>query len=111
MQLKKAKYKKIRVWGKKQISPDVYGCDCCKEVLKNYPNEDNRLDISVWPNKNSSEYNEVNTYHFCSWDCVLKFIPKIKSTYFASMPSIHFDSKGKGSATEFIQALKNISKK
>lgn len=74
-------------------------------TLKNYPNEDNRLDMTVWPSKDTD--NDVNHYHFCSWDCVLKFVPKIKSNYFASLPHLMFDHKGKGSVTELIKAIKN----
>ena len=67
-----------------------------------------RLDMTVWPTKDSDE---VQHYHFCSWDCVLKFIPKIKSTYFASLPHLTFYNNGKGSATELMKAINLLKSK
>lgn len=109
MLIKKAKYKKVKVWKRQEISPEVHGCDNCKVVLKSWPNEDNRLDMTVWPTKDTGH--DTQHYHFCSWDCVLKYIPKIKSTYFASMPHLMFDSEGKGSVTELLNAINLLKKK
>lgn len=104
MLLKKAVYKNTRVIRKIMIRDEVHGCDCCRKEIKEYPNESSRLILTVWPKKNQSN---TETYHFCTWKCLLKFIPRIKSNYFASLPHLHFDSKAKErTAIE----LKNIIK-
>ncbi len=108
MLIKKAKYKKVKTWSRKEVSPEVHACDNCKTViLEDFPNEEKRMDMTVWPDKKGSE---TMRYHFCSWECCLKFIPKIKSSYFASLPHLIFDSNGKGSATELIKAVNKIQK-
>lgn len=106
MLLKKAKYKKVKVWQSKIVSNDVHGCDCCKKVIDEYPNETARFTLDVWENEHNIE---VLHYHFCSWKCLLKFIPKIKSTYFASMPFLYFNEGDKErTATELINIIKTI---
>lgn len=105
MIIKKAKYKQVRVWQRRCVSSEVYGCDNCKTEIKEYPNEPLRLDMTVWPDKNHSE---TEHYHFCSWQCVLKFIPKIKSTYFASLPNLMFDEQGRKTASELIKIIKKL---
>lgn len=106
MLLKKAKYKKVQVWQRKMVSDDVHGCDCCKKVIDEYPNEANRLTLDVWDKENDSE---VTHHHFCSWKCLLKFIPKVKSSYFASMPFLYFNEGVKErTAAELIGIIKSL---
>lgn len=103
MIIKKAVYRKVQVEQKREVKSAVYGCDCCRAEIKDFHNETQRLEVKVWPDKNNSE---VEYYHFCSWRCVLKFIPTIKSSYFADLPFLYFDEgKGKRTATELINIL------
>lgn len=106
MLIKKAKYKKVRVWESKLVSQEVHGCDKCKTPIGNYPNEPQRLELSVWEKKDS---HETKNYHFCSWKCLLNFIPTIKSEYFASMPFLYFDEgNGKRTANELIKIIRKL---
>lgn len=103
MIIKKATYKKVRVTQNREVTPDVYGCDCCRKKIPEFPNEPQRLEITVWPDK---EHSESKSYHFCSWGCVLKFIPTIKSNYFATLPYIYFDEgKGPRTATDLLKTI------
>lgn len=103
MIVKKATYKKIRVTQTREVTAAVYGCDCCKTPIVGYPNEAQRLELKVWPDNKGSE---TQYYHFCSWKCVLKFIPTIKSEYFADLPFLYFDEgKGKRTAAELVRIL------
>lgn len=104
MIIKKAVYKKVRITQQREIKPEVYGCDCCRKEIKEYPNEPSRLTIDVWPDKTGDSMTQH--YHFCSWKCVLKFIPTIKSNYFASLPFLYFDEgNGKRTAKELIKLI------
>lgn len=103
MIIKKAKYKKVKVMQTRMVSPEVYGCDECKIEIKDYPNEDTRLEVSVFKDESSSS----DLFHFCSWECVFKFVPKIKSKYFATLPYLQYDSvNDKKNHKGFIKALK-----
>jgi len=103
MIIKKAEYKKVMVEKKRCISPGVYGCDECKKEIKEYPNETERLEMTIFKNSDQPEY-----LHFCSWECVLKYIPKIKTDYFVTLPYLFFDcnKKSKKGGNELIRLLK-----
>ncbi|MFA5727550.1 MAG: hypothetical protein WC886_07915 [Saccharofermentanaceae bacterium] len=87
MLIKKAKYKNVRITSRKCISREVYGCDECYHEICEFPNEAARLEVTVFQNPGA----EATTLHFCSWACVLKHLPKIKCSYFASLPYMYFD--------------------
>lgn len=110
MIIKKAVYKKKKVLQKTLISDAVYGCDCCRKEIKDYPNEKGRLDMAVFYNSNQGG-KDTDHYHFCSWSCVLKFIPTVKTGYFLNLPHVMFDEKGVKSAYELIRLLKPLTKK
>lgn len=106
MLIKKAKYKKVKVWQKRQISPDVHGCDCCKKEIKEWPNEASRLELTVFNNEHDTQ---SERYHFCSWSCVLKFVSTVKCNYFISLPHLYFDAGVKErTAKELIKLIKKI---
>lgn len=86
MIISKAVYKEKMVKRNVCVKDEVNGCDQCKEVIKEYPNEPSRLILTVFRHDDSN-----SDFHFCSWDCVLKFIPKIKIDYFFNLPSAMFD--------------------
>ena len=108
MIIKEAVYKTKTVKQKVRISDEVYGCDECRKEIKEYPNEDPRLDLAVFKYDNSA----ANHLHFCSWDCVFKHLPKIKTDYFVNIPYISYDRnvRGKG-AKRFLELIKTIKYK
>jgi len=91
MIIKKAKYKTVTVKQKRMVSDEVYGCDECKKEIKEFPNEDPRLNITVFYQIKPS----IDNYHFCSWECIINFIPKIETDYFFNLPPVCCDSKNK----------------
>lgn len=88
MLIKEAEYKEVEVIQRRQISPAVYGCDECECEIENYPNENNRLEVTVFFNDHEKD---TENLHFCSWDCVLSHLPKIKTDYFVSLPHLIYD--------------------
>lgn len=85
MIIKEAVYKKVKVTQNKLIENEIYGCDCCKQEIKEHPNEDNRLEITVFG------YNDENKhFHFCSWDCVFAFISELNEDFdFINLPFVY----------------------
>lgn len=107
MIIKKAVYKKVRVTQQREVTAEVYGCDCCRKKIVEFPNETRRLVVSVFKQGESSK-----DYHFCSWNCVLKFVPTIQSDYFATLPYIYFDEgKGPRTFTELLKVIGKLKKK
>ena len=76
---------------KGEISPDIYGCNNCRKEIQHELTAGKRqhLHMTIFrdPGNSSSEHLE-----FCSWKCVLAYLPKIKSNYFANLPYLHFDA-------------------
>lgn len=89
----------------KEISPEQHGCDQCEKPIVPYGN-DERLDVRVFSNKRDSS---SKAYFFCSWKCVFKFVKKVKTDYFFTLPYIIFDNKVKGRRVkDFFAAIKAI---
>lgn len=101
MLIKDAKYKKVRRTTNVRVSHEVYGCDECRKEIKNYPNETSRLEVRVFHHQAEADH-----LHFCSWKCVFKHLPKVKTDYFVDLPFIHFDTPVRNSK-EFFKALKS----
>ena len=87
MKIKEAVYEKVTQIVDKRISDEVYGCDECREEIIDFPNESQRLEVTVFRNDNS----ESDHLHFCSWACVFKYIPKISTDYFVNLPFVYYD--------------------
>lgn len=106
MLIKKAVYKEVPTTKRVVVTHEVHGCDECGSVIDEYPNPDNRLDLTVFRHVDDCE---TESHHFCSWECVLKFLPKIKTDYFVDLPMMYYDTpKGsKRSAKALIETLKN----
>lgn len=105
MIIKEAKYKKVKKLVSQLVTDTVYGCDECKKEIKDYPNESQSLELTVFRN------NDLPTehLHLCSWACVFKHIPKIKSDYFVSLPYLYFDDAvSKRGYKEMIRLIKKI---
>lgn len=106
MKIKDATYTTEMVERRKTLTEEVYGCDECRCEIKEYPNESNRLEVTVFQN----DGDDAGHLHFCSWKCTLKHIPKIKSDYFVSLPYLYFDGKDGNSrlASELISIIQTI---
>lgn len=107
MKIEEATYTTEMVERRKQLTPDVYGCDECGSVMDELPNEPNRLEMRVFHHTQE----DTDSLHFCSWRCVLKHIPKIQSDYFVDMPFLYFDSKegDKRLASELVEIIKSMN--
>jgi hypothetical protein len=69
--IKEATYKKVRVTQTREVTPDIYGCDECSEEIKQFPNEENRLEVKVF----HKDGKVTGDLHFCSWECVINHLP------------------------------------
>lgn len=107
MIIKQAKYKTKMVKQRVMVSGEVNGCDCCREEIRDYPNEPGRLEVTVFQHADSAEYKHL---HYCSWKCVLAALPKLQTDYFISLPYLYYDHTGRRSASELIKILKRRMK-
>jgi hypothetical protein len=75
---------------KKEISPEIYGCDNCrKEIQRNLEaGKRQHLQMTVFGHPMDLNTEELE---FCSWKCVLAYLPKIKCNHFVTLPYMHFD--------------------
>lgn len=107
MLLKKAVYKKVMKEVSQRVSDEVYGCDCCKKTIT----QGETLDIDVFFNdaakykKQEETYGgSADKYNFCSWECVIKKLSKIKTDYFISLPFLRYDNPKDGrGAKDFLK--------
>lgn len=105
MLIKEAVYKEVQVTRKELVEHEVHGCDHCASEIKEYPNEDSRLEITVFYHDHDKESEHL---HFCSWECALAHLAEIETDYFISLPYLYFDApKGsKRSAQHLIDVLR-----
>lgn len=108
MIIKQAKYKSKMVKQRVQVSEEVHGCDCCREEIKEYPNEAYRLEVTVFSHK---DHTEAAHLHFCSWVCVLQQLLKMKTDYFISLPYLMYDATGPRSAGALLKLLRKKGEK
>lgn len=110
MIVKKAKYRKVRRTVREQVSPEVYGCDYCKKAINMGLSGKHRAHLALTVFFNGGK--EAEHMHFCSWRCVLKHLPTIKTDYFISLPYLTFDGpEEKGlRAQDFFAALDSAAK-
>lgn len=103
MIIKKAVYKTKMEKVRRQVSPEVHGCDECKTEID--PNASTRLECTIF-----KQDRDTDKKSFCSWNCVFSYLPKIKSDYFVTLPYVHFDERKtkKGGAKELISILKKL---
>lgn len=108
MKLKEEVWKKEMREVNVRVSDEVHGCDSCKLVIDFNQKDVEYLEMTIHAHKD----NEYKRLVFCSWRCVLKYIPKIKCDYikcdyFVSMPYLEFDTKYKGvGAKDLIKLIK-----
>jgi hypothetical protein len=105
MIIKEAIYKKKRVTKLVRIEDEINGCDCCQKEIKS--GESLKLDI-FYDNKR-----DIDTDHkdFCSWECLLKELPKIECDSFINLPFLHYDKYSIGSpvsAKPLLDLLSNL---
>jgi hypothetical protein len=96
MLIKKAEYKKVVKEVVQKISDDIYGCDRCGREIS----LEEKLELSVFfldkKLKKQDTGSDSDKYQFCSWDCVCKFLPTVKTDYFISLPYLTYDVQKEG---------------
>ena len=113
MIVKKAKYRNVKKLVTERVSDEVYGCDECKKEF----GEVNKLEITVFYSHKmeaklkNSESGVTDRHQFCSWACVGKFMPKVKTDYFVSLPYLHYDAQTPGTTIKDFLNLINPPKK
>jgi len=106
MLIKEAKYKKVMVEINQCVEETVYGCDECKCEIKEYPNEVDRLDITVFYNDDNKEPENL---HFCSWECVIKNLQTIECDYFIDLPHVMMDCNNNKGGKHLIKLLSGLA--
>jgi len=89
MIIKKAVYKEKSVVQSIMVSADIHGCDECKCEIDKETDKDSLLSMTVFRQKPEQDSERLD---FCSWDCVLKHLPKIKTDYFVDLPFLYYDA-------------------
>jgi len=69
------------------VSEEKYGCDYCKSPIDIFNERDSVLEVTAF----SHDYRS-DKFHFCSWSCLFRELPKIKCDYFISLPYLSFDN-------------------
>ena len=104
MLLKDIKFEKCKSCGanKRTIQERVYGCDNCKKVIDLNKKRIDWLEVTVFHQGSKADH-----HHLCSWKCVIRFVRKVKSDYFITLPFLHYN---KGSpetrASAFLKLVK-----
>jgi hypothetical protein len=89
---------------------ESYGCDECKKPIDDQLNSKNTrhrdfLEVKIFRHVETTGH--ADRLHFCSWDCVFKYLPKIKTDYFVEMPFLNYEAGWKGTtAKDFFKALR-----
>jgi len=94
MLIKEAEYKKVKVTQQRMVKDAIYGCDECGTEINEYPNEEDRLEVTVFY-QDFERTEKTGRLHFCSWECVFKHLPKIKCDHFISLPFVYMDGQQK----------------
>jgi len=99
MIIKDAEYEDVMVKQRMCVSAAVHGCDECKAAI----DIENGLEMTVF----RSTKENTESLQFCSWDCVLAHIPKVKTDYFVKLPFVHFDAdeESKCGSSQLIKLL------
>lgn len=92
MKIQEAKYEMCSKCGtrKNLISDEVYGCDQCRKPISielNGKRHHDYLQLTVFRTGDESE-----SHQFCSWACVLKFLPTIRTDYFINLPYLQYEA-------------------
>ena len=108
MKIKDAVYTKETIEVNRIQTDTVYGCDNCRKEIEAYPNEPERLEIIQLYHDDRDTVN----LHFCSWDCVLEYMPQAKTDYFINLPRLNFDEgNGPKSGYRLIELLSKLKDK
>jgi len=105
MIIKEAVFAKKRKTVNVRVSEEIYGCDCCKKKID--PDSESLLRIQVFQKDADGNTLPCTQKEFCSWKCVLRFLPKVKSNYFVGLPYLSYDEMPAGSrAQDFLNLIK-----
>ena len=105
MIIKKAKYKKVMVEENQCIEEAVYGCDECGCEIKEYPNEADKLEMTLFY-KDYGKESEI--LHFCSWECVIKKLQTVECDSFIDLPFVRMDNNNKKGGKYLIELLSKL---
>lgn len=106
MKIKEREYHKVMSEVNEILHDDIYGCDECKKILNKNNKDCELLDMTLFKQHHDEEPKRLD---FCSWDCVIKYIPKLENEeYFATLPNLLFDRKGVTSAKHLISILNKL---
>ena len=85
-------------------------CDKCKKDL-GLNDCGEHLEVKIFYQDQNNQRKETDHLQFCSWKCCIKFLPKIKSDYFVTLPYLHYDNRKKGlTAKDFFEAIGKIQR-
>ena len=93
MLIQEEKYSSCGECGRRKatIQEQTYGCDNCRKEIQHELEAGKRQHLQMTVFRHESDTSAENL-EFCSWKCVLAYLPKIKSDYFINLPYLHFDS-------------------
>ena len=84
------------------LNEEVYGCDTCKRAI-DLNKHQQYLQVTRFMDHQSL----TTHHHFCSWKCVLKWLPKNPLDSFFSLPYLTYDTpSGKKLTKEFFSLMK-----
>lgn len=111
MIIKKAEYKECGECGKEKLLEErLYGCDKCKKVIPFYEDSYGYLEVVIF-----YKHDETKRFHFCTWECVFRFLKTVqrtkhKSDSFIRMPFLSCDDPNKAMHYKtFFKAMKKVS--
>lgn len=89
MLIKEATYRTIPSTRQEIVNEEIYGCDECKKELSNTGDYCKVLPMAVFLRTTDKPAVHLE---FCSWKCLLKYLPKIESDYFSHLPMVTYES-------------------
>ncbi len=89
MILQKATYETVMAEQTQMVTGEILGCDECLKIIPNLEDIASLRLIIFHHNQDNDSEDLV----FCSWDCVLKHLPKIKTDFFVDLPHLSFDKE------------------
>ncbi|MDV3774049.1 hypothetical protein CMU14_13280 [Elizabethkingia anophelis] len=103
MKIKDAVYKTQMVERSVKVSDEIYGCDCCGKEIEVFNNQYEKLNVTA-----HRLDGDALDFEFCSWKCVIDYLPKIDNKWFISLPHVYrddeFSTEGKG-INDFLNLL------
>lgn len=95
------------------LQEESYGCDGCEKPMDDQLDRNNihkkhrdHLDITIFRNDGGNQ-----TLNFCSWACLFKYLPTVRTDYFVSLPYLNYEDGWPGTtAKDFFNLIKGLAK-